>query len=61
MPFRRKSYSELLGSEKNPSTSTGFEPANLGSSGECANHGTIGVDKDVVKPYYNNNKIKYIQ
>ena len=29
---------------KNPSTPTGFEPANLGSSGELDNHGTIGVD-----------------
>ena len=29
---------------KNPSTPAGFEPANLGSSGEYDNHGTTGVD-----------------
>ena len=30
---------------KNPSTSAGFEPANLGSNGEYDNHGNTGVDK----------------
>ena len=29
---------------KNPSTSAGFEPANLGSSGEYDNHWTTGID-----------------
>ena len=29
---------------KNQSTPAGFEPANLGSSGEYDNHGTTGVD-----------------
>ena len=29
---------------KNPSTPAGFEPANLGSSGEYDNHGTTSVD-----------------
>ena len=28
----------------NPSTPTAFEPMNLGSSGECDNHGTTGLD-----------------
>ena len=30
--------------KKNPSTPTGFEPPNLGSSGEYGNHGTTTVD-----------------
>ena len=35
---------------KNPSTSTGIEPANLGSRGEYDNHWTTGVDSsDVLK------------
>ena len=34
-----------LKKKKNPSTQAGFEPANLGSSGECDNHGTTG-DRD---------------
>ena len=29
---------------KNPSTTDGFEPVNLGSSGEHDNHGNTGVD-----------------
>ena len=29
---------------KNPSTSAGIEPANLGTRGEYDNHGTTGVD-----------------
>ena len=33
---------------KNPSTPAGFEPANLGSSGEYDNHGTPGVDIHIV-------------
>ena len=40
LPFLRKSYSGFLRSEKNPSILAGFEPANLGSSGEYDNHGT---------------------
>ena len=32
---------------KNPSSPAGFEPANLGSSGEYDNHGTTGVDAQV--------------
>ena len=39
-------YEGFLRSEKNPSTPAGFEPGNLGSSGEYDNHGTIGVDRD---------------
>ena len=44
LPFRRKSYSGFLRSEKNPSTPAGFEPANLGSSSVYDNRGTTGVD-----------------
>ena len=43
-PFRRKSQSEFLLSEKNPLARAGFEPANLGCSGEHDNNGTTGVD-----------------
>ena len=44
-PFRRKSYSGFLRFEKkNPSIAAGFEPANIGSSGEYVNHGTTGVN-----------------
>ena len=32
---------------KTPSIPTRFEPANLGSSGECDNHGTTGVDLSI--------------
>ena len=42
--FRRKSYSGFLRSKKNQSTTHGFEPVNLGSSGEYDKHGTTGVD-----------------
>ena len=45
LPFRRKSYSGFLRSERNPSSPAGFEPANLGSSGEYDNHWTTRVDK----------------
>ena len=44
LPFRRKSYSGFLHSEKNPSTPAGIEPANLRSRGEYDNHWTTGVD-----------------
>ena len=44
LPFRKKSYSGFLCSEKNPSTLAGFEPVNLGFSGEYDNHRTTGVD-----------------
>ena len=44
LSFLRKLYSGFLLSEKNPSTSAGFKPVNLGSSGEYDNHGTTGVD-----------------
>ena len=42
--FRRKSYSGFLRYKKKWSTPAGFEPANLGSSGEYDNHWTTGVD-----------------
>ena len=44
LPFHRESYSEFLHSEKIVPTPAGFEPANLGSSGEYDNHGTTGVE-----------------
>jgi hypothetical protein len=34
---------------KNPSTSVGIEPANLGSSGEHANHKSTEVDLEKIK------------
>ena len=46
LPFRRKSCSGFLRSEKNPSTPAAIEPANLGSRGEYDNHCTTGVDID---------------
>ena len=36
---------------KNPSTPAGFEPANLGSSGEYDNHGTTGVNNTIFYVY----------
>ena len=38
LPFRRKAYWGFSGHPKNPTASTGFEPANSGSSGQYANH-----------------------
>ena len=35
---------------KNPSTLAGFEPVNLGSSGEYDNHLTTGVDSNLTGP-----------
>ena len=46
LPFRRKSHSGSLRSEKNPSTPAVIEPANLGSRGEYDNHWTTKVDKN---------------
>ena len=46
LPFRRKSYLWFLRSEKNPSLPTGFEPADLGSSGKYDNQGTTGLTRD---------------
>ena len=37
---------------KNPSTLAGFEPANLGSSGDYDNHGTTGVKARVIFDIY---------
>ena len=46
LPFRRKSYSGFLRSEKKTSTQAEIEPTNLGSSGEYDNYWTTGVDSD---------------
>ena len=44
LPFRRKSYSGFLLSEKKYIDPKGIEPANFGSRGEYDNHLTTGVD-----------------
>ena len=38
LPLRRKAYWGFSGRPKNPTASAWFEPANLGSSGQYANH-----------------------
>ena len=38
------SHTQDFYAQKKPSTLAGFEPANLGSSGEYDNHWTTGVD-----------------
>ena len=38
------SHTQVFTLWKNPSTPAGFEPSNLGSSGEYDNHGTTRVD-----------------
>ena len=42
-PSNRSHTQDFLRSEKNSSIPAGFEPANLGSSGEYDNHGTTVV------------------
>ena len=44
------SYTQDFYDLNNQSTPTGFEPANLGSSGENDNHGTTGVDYSPEEP-----------
>ena len=38
LPLRRKAYWGFSGRPKNPTALAGFEPANLGSNGQYANH-----------------------